>query len=1077
MLIKFPKNIFFLFSIVCVQSCNRLEPIKPMELLEPEKTGIDFVNQLNFDKDFNGFNYRNYYNGGGVAIGDINNDGLPDVYFTANMTENKLYINQGNFKFKDITTTSGTRGNGAWSTGVSMVDVNSDGLLDIYVCNSGDVRMPNKQNELFINNGDLTFTESAKQYNLADAGFGTHASFFDYDKDGDLDVYLLNNSYKPLAAFDQRQNPRKKRDYKGGDKLMRNEGNMYVDISEKAGIYGSEIGFGLGVTVGDMNGDTWDDIFVSNDFFERDYLYINQKDGTFKEVLMNYFQSISLNSMGADMADVNNDGKNDLFVTDMLPRDNARIKSKTTFMDWNKAEFNRKFGYHNQFSRNVFQLSTPGGYKEVGRFSGIEATDWSWGALIFDVDNDGLKDIFVANGIYQDLTDLDYINYISNEELMNGLISEDGFDYDQLSEHIPSNPIKNNFFKNFGSHNFKEMAKEFGLDLDGFSNGAAYGDLDNDGDLDLVINNVNGQASIYRNNATGNSIALVLRGERNKNGIGSKIVVRSGSYMSYYEQQPAKGFQSSMDPKIVVGLPSNSPVDIEVQWPEGKVSTLKRIKVNRAIEIRESDAKGKPVLGLEPKSEKIFQPLDMAKVFHEGSSFKDFDRDRYLYHMRSSKGPKLALGDWNVDALQDLFVSGTQKDPSRIISLGQANSVIQLPETFEATDAVFFDVDNDRDMDLVVASGGVETHPGSEILMDRLYINEENTYLKESGRPFGDLTLNTSCLATGDFDGDGVLDVFIGEGSKTREYGLQSDGYLFRNNGRGVFEDVTRIWLPDAKEIGMISDAEFADLNGDGLQDLIIVGEFMGVHCFANSGKGFELMKNGLDDLKGWWNTVCIADLDKDGDVDIVVGNHGLNSIFKASQDRPIALFTNDFDKNGSIDPILTKYNNSGEAVPYASRNELIDQIAPIKKKYPDFKSYEEATIQSMFSTEQLENTTIAKATHLESMLFINQGGGQFDHRPLPFGAQLAPIFAISSGDYDRDGDIDLLLGGNLYGVKPQAGRYDATDGVFLRNDGSLNFKEEEGGFKASGEIRDIVTTDSLVIVTRNNDTVLFFKY
>ncbi len=1071
------QSMGFAIATLLLQSCGKSESDVPMELMASDKTGVDFVNQLSFDKDFNGYNYRNYYNGGGVAIGDINNDGFADIYFTSNLEKNRLYLNKGDFTFEDITEKSKTGGNSSWSTGVSMVDINSDGLLDIYVCNSGDVRMTNKQNELFINNGDLTFTESALHYNLADAGFGTHASFFDYDKDGDLDAYLLNNSYKPLVAFDQRQNPREKRDYRGGDKLMRNEGNVFVDVSEEAGIYGSEIGFGLGVAIGDINGDNWEDIFVSNDFFERDYLYINQGDGTFNEELTDYFQSISHNSMGADMADINNDGKNDLFVTDMLPRDDARIKSKTTFMDWNKSEFNKKYGYHNQFSRNVFQLSTPEGYKEVGRFSGVEATDWSWGALIFDLDNDGLKDIFVANGIYQDLTDLDYINYISNEQLMSGLISEEGFDYDKLSKQIPSSPIQNNFFKNINGLEFQEAATEYGLDLKGFSNGSAYGDLDNDGDLDLVINNVNGIASIYRNNARGNSITLILKGENNTKGIGCKITIRSDSLQYYYEQQPVRGFQSSVDTKIVVGLHSNAPVDIQVKWVQGKVSMVKNIEVNQSIEVKESEAQVLTLKEKESNNKKTFRPINLAELRHKESRFIDFDRDRFLYHMRSTKGPKITLTDWDFDGTKDLFITGAKGAPGQIFSLGNKYESKKIDSDFEDTEGLFLDVDGDKDLDLIVASGGVETEEGSNTLTDRLYSNENGSFVRKAENLFGGLATNTSSLATSDFDGDGDLDVFVGEGSKSTAYGLPSDGHLFENKGEGVFMNVTETWLPNLKGIGMISDAVFADIDKDGREDLIVTGQFMGIHCFLNSGEAFVPKENELADMKGWWNTLHVVDLDKDGDLDIVAGNHGLNSIFKATVEQPVALFVNDYDQNDFIDPILTKYNKSGEAVPYAIRNDLIDQIRPIKKLFPDFKSYEGATIQKMFSKEQLDNSVVAKATHFASMAFINKGDGTFEARNLPESAQLAPIFAISSGDYDRDGDIDLLLGGNLYGVKPQAGRYDATDGVYLKNEGSLHFKTEEAGFRAPGEIRDIITTDSLVIVGRNNDTVLFFKF
>lgn len=1089
---------YIICLLAILTSCDKKEEVvkeaKPQfELLAPEVTGINFSNDLVSTDEFNVYRYRNFYNGGGVAIGDINNDGLEDIYLTSNMNGNKLYLNKGNFQFEDITEKAKVAGTRAWSTGVSMVDINGDGFLDIYVCNSGDVKGDNKQNEFFINNGDLTFTERAAELGLDDNGFSTHASFFDYDLDGDLDVYLLNNSYQAIGSFNLTKNERPKRDVLGGDKLFENRDGKFIDVSEKAGIYGSIIGFGLGVTVGDMNNDNWPDIYVSNDFFERDYLYINQKNGTFKECLTSSINSISGASMGADAADINNDGYNDIFVTEMLPSEYDRLKTVTTFEDWNKYQYNLKNDYYHQFTRNMLQLNnTDLTFSEVGRFSGVEASDWSWGALFFDMNNDGFKDLFIANGIYKDLTNQDYLKYISSQEVVESIVKHDNeIDFKKLIDIIPSNKVKNHAYVNKG--NLKFERDDNGLNTAGFSNGAAYGDLDNDGDMDLIVNNVNMPLFVYKNNLVteNNYLKVILEGEGlNKNGIGAKLKLSSKSNTYYLEQQPVRGFQSSMDNRPNFGFKEKDGLTLTVFWPSGKETKLANVQPNKTITIAEKDAtlQANSASSLSVVSNIFTKENNVIDFLHQENNYVDFNVERLLPFMRSTEGPKMSVADVNNDGQNDIFIAGSKGNASKLFI--QKNNKFNLDKTTvfegnknsEDAESVFFDADGDGDLDLYVCSGGVEFSKYSPYYLDKLYINDGkgNYTLSNQILPSQTGYHSSSTVTVADIDNDGDLDLFVGERTIPNAYGAAGSGYLLINDGKGNFTEKSNELAPEFKNLGMITDALFIDINNDKFKDLVVVGEFMGIQVFENQNGRFTLTKNNkLSNLKGWWNTIEQSDLDNDGDMDLIVGNHGLNSRFKATPKSPIKLYANDFDGNSFLDPILAFTANNGKEYPYALRHNLVDQLKYLSKKFPDYESFKNATIQDIFTKEQLDNSLTLEVNTLSSVILMNEGNFNFKVKELPFEAQFSPIYAITTADFDNDGDQDILLGGNLYGVMPEFGRYDASYGNYLENLGNGNFKYQQTGkgIKINGEIRDIKIINRQVFITKNNDSLEVYKY
>jgi hypothetical protein len=1082
-------------------SCSeeKLADDKLFTTMPSSVTGIDFINQLEFDREFNIYTYRNFYNGGGVAIGDINNDSLPDIYLSANMGPNKLYLNQGNFSFKDITEEAGVAGNKTWSTGVTMADVNGDGLLDIYVCNSGDLGGKEKQNELFINNGDLTFNEASAQYGIDDRGYSTHAVFFDYDKDNDLDLYLLNNSYQAIGSFNLRKNMREVRDAEGGDKLFRNEGGKYVDVSEKAGIYGSVIGFGLGVTVGDINLDGWPDIYVSNDFFEKDYIYINNGDGTFSEKMEDYLSSISVASMGADMADINNDCNPDIFVTEMLPGEDRRLKTKTTFEDWDKYQYSLKNDYYHQFTRNMLHVNNgDGSFSEIGRMNDVHATDWSWGALISDYDNDGFKDLYVTNGIYQDLTDQDFLNYISNEEVMKSIIKDNKVDYAKLIDAIPSERISNYAFRNKGSEGFENMASDWGLAEPSHSNGAAYGDLDNDGDLDLVVNNVNMPLFVYRNNSSSQEnryIQFSFSGiGGNTKAIGTKVTIFTGNEKQYIDYMPMKGFQSSMDYIAHFGLGKVEKVDsVLIVWPDNtfikKYNLTSNLRYNIA---QEGNAIVRPfTAGSSPKYFSDISHQVNLPYTHIENNYVDFDRDRLLYLMRSTEGPFAAVDDWNLDGLDDIFIGGARNQPPSLM-LQSGNGTFRLSQEsfFEADknnenlQLLSFDIDGDKDNDIYACSGGMEFTGESSGLKDKTYINNGRGSFTRSEKPVLSRTyMNTSTVAAHDMDQDGDEDLFIGERLKPFAFGVPCNGYLLRNDGKGNFTDVSIEIAPALKEIGMIRDALWADLDSDGNHDLVIIGEFMKITALLyQNGKYVDKSDDiGFKNSEGWWNTIEAADLDNDGDIDLVAGNHGLNSRFRTSVDRPLCMHVNDFDQNGSIEQIICLYEGD-KSYPMPLRHDLIRQLPQVKKKYLSYNDYVNQTMEDIFTVEQRKSMLTLFAKELESSVYINNGG-VFTRHSLPRELQQTPLYALHLIDVNKDGILDIVAGGNLYRVKPEIGRYDSGRGFTClgNGDGSFTYiSNAVSGFTINGEMRDIqeikIKGKDCLLVTRNNDSVIVLE-
>jgi len=1060
-------------------------------LLSPEETGIDFINEVVNEKDFNVFKYRNFYNGGGIAIGDINNDGLPDVYLTSNRLKNKLYLNKGDFKFEDISESSNTIGNKPWSTGVVMVDINADGLLDIYVCNAGNLKGDDQKNELFINNGDLTFNEKAEEYNLADNGFTTHTAFFDYDGDGDLDAYILNNSFIPVSSLGY-SNKRELRSedwdlpdlFKGGgDKLLRNDNGKFVDVSEEAGIYGSLIGFGLGVTIGDVNNDMLPDIYVSNDFYEHDYLYINNGDGTFEEDIKNRMPHLSLSSMGADMADINNDGKPEIFVTDMLPESDERLKNTSDFERYDVFQLKKSKGFYNQYMQNTLQLNNGDNtFSEIAFYSGVAQTDWSWGALLFDMDNDGYKDIYICNGIYHDLTNMDFMDFFANEVYQKMALSGIKTSQDSVINSMPSNPIVNYAYKNNQDLTFTNKTKDWGFNEPSFSNGAAYGDLDNDGDLDLIINNMNMPLFVYKNNSENNYLKLNLKGEQpNTFAVGSIVEIYINDQTLRQELIPSRGFQSSIDYTMTFGLGDAKKVDsIKVIWPNKKVQHVGSTNANQTLLFKIQEANDSFKTQLNNERKKYFSEIKNNFKNHKEEAYVDFNYEGLIPKMLSKEGPAVAVGDVNNDGNDDIFIGGASGQNGHLY-LQKNSKIFNLSRfttegEFEDTCAKFVDIDMDKDLDLIVGSGG--NFKGARTGV-RVYVNDG-----KGG--FGDyiilarINANISSIAPCDFDDDGDMDLFVTGLSVPGIYGIAPKNTLLENDGKGNFINITSAKAPGTMAIGMTSDAIWKDVDGDDKKDLILVGEWFSPKIFKNTGTHLKEFTTNLSEYSGMYNTVEGKDLDNDGDIDLILGNRGLNAAYKADKEHPAKMFVSDFDNNGTIEQIFTKTIN-GRDVPIHLKRELTGQINSLKKQNLKFSDYATKSIDELFSKEILEAATVKTINTYASLIAINDGNGSFSVKELPLEAQLSCINAIQCEDINQDGYLDLILAGNNFNYKPQFGRLDANQGLVLFGDNSGNFRNQtQTGFKVKGEVKAMEWfTDKsgkryLIVGVNNNKPKIF---
>jgi hypothetical protein len=1075
-------------------------------LLPSSYTGLHFENRVEETPELNVFTYRNFYNGGGVAVGDLNGDGLPEVMLTSNEHGNKLYLNKGHFQFQDVTDEAGVGGKGFWATGVTFADVNGDGLLDIYVCYAGNIAGKRRANELYINQGldkqgVPTFKEMAGEYGLADEGYSTQATFFDYDRDGNLDMFLVNNSPRPVSSFGLR-NIRNVRDRLGGHKLFHNDGNgHFTDVSEKAGIFGSEIAFGLGVVVSDVNRDGWPDIYVSNDFFERDYLYINNHDGTFNEQLDKEMPYLSYFSMGLDIADINNDGWPDIYTTDMLPEDEYRLRTTSAFEGWDTYQAKVRNGFHYQLMRNMLQLNNGNGtFSDIGQMAGVAGTDWSWSALLADLDLDGYKDIYVTNGIARDVTSQDYVAFLANERTMLTATKGKRVDFMALTKAMTSTKLEHYAFRNKGDLTFANETANWGLDKPSFANGATYADLDGDGALDLVVNNVNEEAFVYRNNArsllpANHYLQVKLDGEgHNRFGVGAKVTLQSGKQTFYQELSPTRGFQSSVDYILTFGLGKIDTVQsVKVDWPDGRVSTLQNVAANQRITVKQSGAAKAGIAPSQPEK-KLVTDITQRTTFpfvHHENDYVDFDRERLMPKMLSTEGPLMAVADVNGDGLDDVFIGGAKDQPSAILIQQPDGSFVKSNEQLLAQDAisedigaVFFDANGDGHPDLYVVTGGSEFSDFAPALEDRLYLNDGKGNFRKAVGALPPLAASGSRVAAADFDGDGAVDLFVGGRSVPGRYGIDPQSALLRNDGHGKFTDVTDKAAPGLSHIGMVTDAIWKDVDGDGRPDLVVVGEWMPITIFHNAGHGKLVKMNvpGLEKSNGWWNRIIAGDFTGHGRVDFIAGNLGLNTRLQAKENEPVTMYVKDFAHNGFVQQIISYYNN-GKAYPLALRDDLIRSLTFLKDRYLNYKDYARQTVADVFPKKDLSDAVVKNAYTFATTLARNNGDGTFTVVPLPLEAQIAPMYGLLAADIDGDGKPDLLMAGNLDGVKPELGKMSAGYGLYLRGDGHGHFtpvKELESGFFVPGQARDIqrVRTRNgyIYIVSRNNDRPLIFR-
>lgn len=1080
-----------------------MDDIKLFEKIPSSETNITFSNNLTDTKDFGILDYLYFYNGGGVASGDINNDGLVDLFFVSNQGENKLYLNKGDLRFEDISQKAGIKGNADWKTGVTMADVNGDGFLDIYVCAVGKYKGLKGNNELYINNKNGTFSEQAKEYGLDFSGFSTQAAFFDYDKDGDLDCYLLNHAVHTSRSYGK-ADTRGIKDNEAGDYLYENVKGKFKDVSQKAGIYQASMGYGLGISVADINNDGWEDIYVSNDFHEDDYYYVNQHNGTFKEEAKIRMGHQSRFSMGSDIADINNDGFMDLMTLDMYPEDEFVEKSSAGEDPLDIYLYKLEFGYFNQYSRNCLQLNL-GGQKfiDIAPMAGVSATDWSWSTLMSDFDGDGIKDIFVANGIVKRPNDLNYMKFIMGDSPQNSAFSKQEYDK-KAKDLMPEGKIHNYFFKGNTSLQFEDKSMSWGFEEANISNGATYADLDNDGDLEIITNNINEEATIYKNQnieKLQNSFCKInLKGEsKNTFGVGAKVIIKANGMEQTQQNMPTRGFMSAVAPILTFGLGKNTALidTVKVIWESGKVQILTKVKPNTVLTLNEKDAQlpisksdKLPIFAFEEISNKL-----NINFTHKENQYFDFTRESLMPFKVSTEGPKMAIGDVNGDGKDDLYVCGAKNQAGELYlqntsGFSPSKQVgFQEDAIFEDVDAVFLDIDNDKDLDLYVVSGGNEFSGNSIEQFDRVYRNDGKGNFTRDKNALPSMFTNKSCVKPFDFDKDGDLDLFVGGRVVPFNYGKTPKSYLLVNNGKGNgssprFADKTKALAPEIETAGMVTNAIWADTDKDGDVDLTVIGDWMSIQTYLNTNGKFKKVDNGLIENTGFWQGIVANDFDRDGDIDFVVGNLGTNTKFRKNPTGNILkMYVKDIDKNESVEQILV-YNRGDKWYPIATKDEMGKQIPSIiNKHFTDYSQYSGKEISDLLTSDELDGAEEKQVNTFESVYVENLGGNKFKLKPLPTLAQTSKIMTLLLDDYDGDGIKDVIIGGNFYGSNMYQARYDGSYGLILKCDGKGNFKSiipTQSGLMLEGEIRDIqlikVNKLPYYLIARNNNTLQVFK-
>lgn len=1094
------KYILITLIIPTLFSCQKAtEDIKLFEKIPSSETNITFSNNLTDTKDFGILDYLYFYNGAGVASGDINNDGLVDLFFVSNQGENKLYLNKGDLRFEDISQKASIKGNADWKTGVTMADVNGDGFLDIYVCAVGKYKGLKGKNELYINNGDGSlprFSEQAQEYGLDFAGFSTQAAFFDYDKDGDLDCFLLNHAVHTSRSHGN-VSTRTEKDAEAGDYLFENVDGKFQDVTEKSGIFQATMGYGLGVAIADVNNDGWEDIYVSNDFHEDDYLYINQKsvDGSsrrFAEEGRIRMKHTSRFSMGSDIADINNDGFLDVMTLDMYPEDETVEKSSAGEDPLDIFLHKLAFGYFYQYSRNCLQLNQGGrNFIDIAALAGVVSTDWSWSVLMNDFDGDGLKDIFVANGIVRRPNDLNYIKYTIGDNVQNG------FDQKALAL-MPEGKVHNYIFKGNTSLQFEDKSMSWGFEEANISNGATYADLDNDGDLEIITNNINEEATIYKNQnieKLQNTFSKInLKGEsKNTFGVGAKVIIKANSMEQTQQNMPTRGFMSAVAPILTFGLGKNTTLidTVKVIWESGKVQILTKVKPNTTLTLYEKDAQlpisksdKLPIFTFEEISNKL-----NINFTHKENQYFDFTRESLMPFKVSTEGPKMAIGDVNGDGKDDLYLCGARNQAGELYlqntsGFSPSKQVgFQEDIIFEDVDAVFLDIDNDKDLDLYVVSGGNEFSGNSVEQFDRVYRNDGKGNFTRDKNALPPMFTNKSCVKPFDFDKDGDLDLFVGGRVVPFNYGKTPKSYLLVNNGKGIFVDKTKALAPEIETSGMVTNAIWADTDNDGDTDLTVIGDWMPIQTYQNTKGKFKIVDNGLTENTGFWQGIVANDFDRDGDIDFVVGNLGTNTKFRKNLTGNILkMYVKDIDKNESVEQILV-YNRGEKWYPVATKDEMGKQIPSIiNKHFTDYSQYAGKEISDLLTSDELDGAEEKQINTFESVYIENIGGNKFKLKPLPMLAQTSKVMALLLDDYDGDGIKDIIVGGNFYGSNMYQARYDGSYGLILKSDEKGNFKSvipSQSGLLLNDEIRDmqIIKVNKLpcYLIARNNNTLQVF--